>query len=90
MEKFIRNTTKKSFEITRNLVDTTENLTDKALDPVIMRKGFKVNTLVNGLLLTVPVGQLVLNQKLNGWGLGIGVLSATSLLINLYLKRNQK
>lgn len=89
MEKFIRNTTK-SFEITRNLVDTTENLTDKALDPVIMRKGFKVNTLVNGLLLTVPVGQLVLNQKLNGWGLGIGVLSTTSLLINLYLKRNQK
>ena len=90
MEKFIRNTTKKSFEITRNLVDTTENLTDKALDPVIMRKGFKVNTLVNGLLLTVPVGQLVLNQKLSGWGLGIGVLSTTSLLINLYLKRNQK
>lgn len=90
MEKFIRNATKKSFEITRNLVDTTENLTDKALDPVIMRKGFKVNTLVNGLLLTVPVGQLVLNQKLNGWGLGIGVLSTTSLLINLYLKRNQK
>ncbi|WP_413517435.1 hypothetical protein [Carnobacterium maltaromaticum] len=90
MEKFIRSTTKKSFEITRNLVDTTEKLTDKALDPVIMRKGFKVNTLVNGLLLTVPVGQLVLNQKLNGWGLGIGVLSTTSLLINLYLKRNQK
>lgn len=90
MEKFIRNTTKKSFEITMNLVDTTENLTDKALDLVIMRKGFKVNTLVNGLLLTVPVGQLVLNQKLNGWGLGIGVLSTTSLLINLYLKRNQK
>ncbi|WP_015076451.1 hypothetical protein [Carnobacterium maltaromaticum] len=49
-----------------------------------------MNTLVNGLLLTVPVGQLVLNQKLNGWGLGIGVLSTTSLLINLYLKRNQK
>lgn len=90
MEKFIRSTTKKSFEITRNLVDTTEKLTDKALDPVIMRKGFKVNTLVNGLLLTVPVGQLVLNQKLNGLGLGIGVLSTTSLLINLYLKRNQK
>ena len=68
MEKFIRNTTKKSFEITRNLVDTTENLTDKALDPVIMRKGFKVNTLVNGLLLTVPVGQLVLNQKIKRMG----------------------
>lgn len=89
MDKFIKKATKKSFSVTRNLIDVSEGLAEKALDPKLMRQGAKVNVLVNGMLLVIPISQLVINQKLNSWGIGIGLLSSTSILVNSFIKKNK-